>query len=94
MALGFSLLFFTLHLMAVRNEILRRRLRRLSILAASAEDLGAFGGGCAMKDYSFYIFTAYGFAAVLVGLVVAKIALDYRDLKNKLARFADREEDR
>jgi heme exporter protein C len=38
MALGFTLLFFTLHLMEVRNEILRRRLRRLSILAASAED--------------------------------------------------------
>ncbi len=36
--LGFTLLFFTLHLMAVRNEILRRRLRRLSILAASAEE--------------------------------------------------------
>jgi heme exporter protein C len=38
MALAFTLLFFTLHLMEVRNEILRRRLRRLSILAASAED--------------------------------------------------------
>jgi heme exporter protein C len=38
MALAFTLLFFTLHLMSVRNEILRRRLRRLSILAASAED--------------------------------------------------------
>ena len=35
MALGFTLLFFTLHLMAVRNEILSRRLRRLSIVAAS-----------------------------------------------------------
>jgi heme exporter protein C len=38
MAVAFTLLFFCLHLMAVRNEILRRRLRRLSILAASAED--------------------------------------------------------
>jgi len=33
MALGATLLFLTLHLMATRNEILRRRLRRLSILA-------------------------------------------------------------
>lgn len=33
MALGATLLFVTLHLMATRNEILRRRLRRLSILA-------------------------------------------------------------
>ncbi len=34
MALAFTTLFLTLHLMATRNEILRRRLRRLSILAA------------------------------------------------------------
>ena len=34
MAIGASLLFVTLHLMAIRNEILRRRLRRLSFLAA------------------------------------------------------------
>ncbi len=35
MAVAFTLLFFTLHLAAVRNEILRRRLRRLTILQAS-----------------------------------------------------------
>jgi heme exporter protein C len=34
MAVAASLLFLTLHFMAIRNEILRRRLRRLSILAA------------------------------------------------------------
>ncbi len=48
MALAFTTLFLTLHLLAIRNEILRRRLRRLSILAASAADgttapLGAYG---------------------------------------------------
>lgn len=37
MALAFTLLFVTLHLMATRNEILRRRLRRLTILAAHGE---------------------------------------------------------
>jgi len=47
-----------------------------------------------MKDYSFYIVTSYGFAALLVGFVVAKITLDYRDLKNRLARFGDREGER
>ncbi len=36
MALAFTLLFVVLHLMAIRNEILRRRIRRLSMLAASA----------------------------------------------------------
>ncbi len=35
MALAFTFLFATLHLMAIRNEILRRRLRRLSLLAAA-----------------------------------------------------------
>jgi len=33
MALGMTFLFLTLHLMGTRNEVLRRRLRRLSILA-------------------------------------------------------------
>lgn len=34
MALGFLLLFLTLHLMAMRNEILRRRLRRIRLTMA------------------------------------------------------------
>ncbi len=38
MALAFTVLFVTLYLMAIRNEILRRRLRRLSILAAGAQE--------------------------------------------------------
>jgi heme exporter protein C len=40
MALAFTLLFATLHLLAIRNEILRRRLRRLSILTADADAAG------------------------------------------------------
>jgi heme exporter protein C len=40
MAFAFTFLFVTLYLMAIRNEILRRRLRRLSILAAGAQDQG------------------------------------------------------
>jgi heme exporter protein CcmD len=42
-----------------------------------------------MKDYSGYILAAYGFAAVVIGFIVVKIALDYRELKQKLARFGD-----
>jgi heme exporter protein C len=38
MAMAFTMLFATLHVMAIRNEILRRRIRRLSLLAASAGD--------------------------------------------------------
>jgi len=37
MALAFTLLFVTLDLMAIRNEILRRRVRRLTILATNRE---------------------------------------------------------
>jgi heme exporter protein C len=39
MSLAFTFLFLTLHLMAIRNEIFRRRLRRLSLLAAHAGEL-------------------------------------------------------
>lgn len=46
MALGFTALFLTLHMLAIRNEIMRRRIRRLSMLAASggeaAHDPGIF----------------------------------------------------
>jgi heme exporter protein C len=37
-AAGFAALFFALHLAAMRNEILRRRLRTLGILAAAAAE--------------------------------------------------------
>jgi heme exporter protein C len=40
MALGMTLLFVTLHLMATRNEVLSRRLRRRAILAAEERDGG------------------------------------------------------
>ena len=36
MALAFSLLFITLHLAAMRNEILRRRVRAMQMLQAQA----------------------------------------------------------
>jgi heme exporter protein C len=41
MALAFTFLFLTLHVMAIRNEILRRRLARLTMLAAAQGDVGA-----------------------------------------------------
>jgi heme exporter protein C len=42
MTLAATFLFLTLHLMALRNEILRRRLRRLTILAAEQGDALAY----------------------------------------------------
>lgn len=44
-----------------------------------------------MKDYSGFIFVAYAFAAVAISGLIAKITIDYQDLKRKLARFDDRE---
>jgi heme exporter protein C len=38
MAVAFTLLFVTLHLMAIRNEILRRRIARLTMIAAAEGD--------------------------------------------------------
>src|SRR5579863_9401007 len=38
MALAFTFLFITLHLMAIRNEILRRRIARLTMVAAARGD--------------------------------------------------------
>jgi heme exporter protein C len=38
-AAGFTALFFVLHIAAMRNEILRRRLRTLGILAAAEADV-------------------------------------------------------
>ncbi len=38
MALAATLLFLTLHLLAIRNEILRRRVARLTMMAAAAGD--------------------------------------------------------
>jgi heme exporter protein C len=38
MAVAFTMLFITLHLMAIRNEILRRRVARLTMLSAHAGD--------------------------------------------------------
>jgi heme exporter protein C len=38
MSLAFTLLFITLHVMAIRNEILRRRVIRLTMIAAASGD--------------------------------------------------------
>src|SRR5881397_2754086 len=45
MALAATLLFLTLHMMAIRNEILRRRLRRLTILAAEQSEAPIYAAG-------------------------------------------------
>jgi heme exporter protein C len=46
MSLAFTFLFLTLHLMAIRNEVLRRRIARVTMLAAAEGDrlAAAFAG--------------------------------------------------
>ena len=41
MALGYSFLFFTLHMMGMRNEILRRRIRSMRMMAARSSENNA-----------------------------------------------------
>ena len=50
MALAFTLLFLALHLMAIRNEILRRRLARLTMIAAAEGEVAASGDGGRRHD--------------------------------------------
>ncbi len=45
MAVAATLLFLTLHMMSIRNEILRRRLRRLTILAAEQSEAPVYAAG-------------------------------------------------
>jgi heme exporter protein C len=44
MALGATMLFLALHLMAIRNEILRRRVARLTLQAVAADEEPAAPG--------------------------------------------------
>jgi heme exporter protein C len=45
MAVAATFLFLTLHMMAIRNEILRRRLRRLTVLAAKQSEAPIYAAG-------------------------------------------------
>ena len=89
MALAATLLFSTLHVMAIRNEILRRRLARLSMQAVRAGDSRRRRkhGGRRVSDHWFYIAAAYGVTAATLGVVTLRIVLDYRRLRAALARF-------
>ncbi|MFN5713493.1 MAG: heme ABC transporter permease CcmC, partial [Bradyrhizobium sp.] len=50
MAIAFSLLFITLHLAAMRNEILRRRVRSLQMMQASRVTFTNEGAGSASNE--------------------------------------------
>ena len=50
MALAFTMLFLTLHIMAIRNEILRRRIARLTMLGAERGDILGQGLGAGVMS--------------------------------------------
>ena len=98
MAVAFSLLFVTLHLAAMRNEILRRRVRSLQMMQASRERFQAKWAPVRVKKtrqnklalrdvagpYASFIVTSYSLVAAVVLILIGWIALDYRNQKARL----------
>ena len=91
MSLAFTCLFLTLHVMAIRNEILRRRIARVTMLAATEGDrLAAWTcGGRRLRrvmtdPHIGFIVAAYAVAAATIGAMIAYVVLDYRRLSAHL----------
>ena len=80
MALAFLLLFLTLHLAAMRNEIMRRRVRTMLMLQAEAA-----GRDMNLGPHAAFIVGAYGAAALIVAAMVAWVVLDHRRQARALA---------
>ena len=75
MLVAFTLLFVTLHLAAMRNEIMRRR------RAHHADDAGRRSGGAVTMDlgpHAAFILTAYAAAIGIVAGLIVWIMLDRR----------------
>ncbi len=80
MGVGFSLLFITLHLAAMRNEILRRRVRSLRMIA------GGTGSGVMCSDPTPpSLFGSYAVVAGVIGALIVWIAWDHRRQKRNIA---------
>ncbi len=78
MALGYTLLFFTLWIVRIRTEILERRAR--------SSDAGALMSGfLALGQYAAFIWSAYGVSAF--GIVAAVIVC-WRGYARAKARLA------
>ena len=79
MAIAFTLLFVTLHLAAMRNEILRRRVRSLQMMQASQQ-----GRVMSLGPYASFIVTAYALVALVLVLLIGWIVIDYRNQTQRL----------
>ena len=96
MACAFTCLYVALHLAAMRNQILRRRLRRLAILAASEAPprlpIASVEGGSPRMSFLAlphigFVIAAYAITFVVVTLLIVGIALDHRALRRALAPY-------
>ena len=81
MAVAFSLLFVTLHLAAMRNEILRRRVRSL---ADDASQPAVGVNAMSLGPYASFIVTSYVLVTAVVLILIVWIAIDYRRQKTRL----------
>ena len=84
MPLAFTLLFLTLHLAAMRNEIMRRRVRTMLMMQADAADRTLRMN---LGPYAAFIVTAYAAAIVIVGGTGGLGLLDRRHLVRVLAEI-------
>ena len=86
MALALTLLFFTLHLTAIRTEILRRR------VAGDAAHRGAPGRakGGLMSTHDIFVAAAYILSAIGIGGLIAWIVVDQETQRRELAAFEAR----
>ena len=88
MSLAFTFLFLTLHVMAIRNEILRRRIARVTMLAAVEGDRLApeFAVEERMTGdpHIGFIIVAYVVAVATLGGMIGWVVLDFRRLNTQL----------
>ena len=75
MAVGMTVLFAAMHLKAMRNEILRRRVKALRLAEVQiGRRLGAAGGGVSAMDlgpHAAFIWASYAIVAVGVAICIA-----------------------
>ena len=84
MALAFTLLFVTLHLAAMRNEILRRRVRTLMLMQAQA---APGSGDMNLGPHADFIIAAYAIAALVVVGLIVWVVLDHRAQRRQLGEL-------
>ena len=94
MAVGFTLMFVAMHLKAMRNEILRRRVKALRSPRWSGRrrvnwrrrsrrmDLGMDLG-----PHAGFIWSAYGMVVLVIGGLIAWLVLDGREQERRLAEL-------